>query len=123
MSPLRIAALVTLSLVAACGGNPPPVAPAATGGAGAASATPQPTVAKVIVGFSEIYEGALPMWYAQEKGIFAKNFIDADLRFTASSTGIAAILASEIQVFQGGGSETLSANAGGADLMLIGHLA
>ena len=61
MSPLRIAALVvTLSLVAACGGNPPPVAPAATGGAGAASATPQPAVAKVIVGFSEIYEGDTP---------------------------------------------------------------
>ena len=123
MSPLRITALVvTLSLVAACGGNPPPVAPAATGGPGAASATPQPTVAKVIVGFSEIYEGALPMWYAQDKGIFAKNFVDADLRFTASSTGIAALLANEIQIFQGGGSETLAANAQGADLLLIGNL-
>src|SRR2546422_8438750 len=115
MSPVRIAALVvTLSLVAACGGNPPPVAPAATGGPGAASATSQPAVAKGIVGFSEIYEGALPMWYAQDKGIFAKNFVDADLRFTASSTGIAALLANEIQIFQGGGAETLAANAPGA---------
>src|SRR2546422_9829511 len=97
MSPVRIAALVvTLSLVAACGGNPPPVAPAATGGPGAAAAAPQPAVAKVIVGFSEIYEGALPMWDAQDKGIFAKNFVDPDLRFPASSTGIAAVLANEI---------------------------
>src|SRR2546428_10329560 len=119
MSPPRIAALVvTLSLGAAGGGNPPPVAPAATGGPGAASATPQPAVAKVIVGFSEIYEGALPMWYAQDKGIFAKNFVDADLRFTASSTGIAALLAHEIQILQGGGTETLPPNAHGADLPL-----
>src|SRR3989441_6309622 len=123
MSPLRIAALaVTLSPVAAGGATPPPVAPAATGGAGAASATPQPAVAKVIVGFSEIYEGALPMWYAQDKGIFAKNFVDADLRFTASSTGIAALLANEIQIFQGGGPGTLPANPQGADLLLIGNL-
>src|SRR5438128_4951174 len=123
MSPLRITALVvTLSLGAACRGNPTPVAPAATGGPGTTSATPQPSMAKVIVGFSEIYEGALPMWYAQDKGIFAKNFVDADLRFTASSTGIAALLANEIQIFQGGGSETLAAHAQGADLLLIGNL-
>ncbi len=103
-------------LLAACGGT---TTPAPTG---AATATPQTAPARLVVGFSEVYEGALPMWYAFDKGIFAKNGIDADLRFTASSTGVAALLANEIQVFQGGGSETLSANAAGADLVLIGNL-
>ncbi|MBI3522108.1 MAG: ABC transporter substrate-binding protein [Chloroflexi bacterium] len=110
----------------ACGGTAAPVAasasPTAARSAGAATATPQPTMQKIVVAFSEIYEGALPMWYAQEKGIFQKNFVDPDLRFIASSTGVAALLAGEVQLFHGGGSEVVSAVAGGADLLMVGNL-
>ena len=118
----RVALPIVAVLASACGGSTTPVATNPTAAAVSGAATPAPPTAKLIVGFSEIYEGTLPIWYAADKGIFAKNAIDADLRFIASSTGIAAILAGEIQVFQGGGSETLSANAAGSDLVLIGNL-
>jgi NitT/TauT family transport system substrate-binding protein len=121
--PIAVLALV----VAACGGatqNSPGATAAAAGAtaSGAPTATAAPKPAKVIVGFSEVYEGALPMWYAAAKGIFRKNGLEVDLRFTASSTGVAALLANEINVFQGGGSEVLSANVEGGDLVLVGNL-
>ena len=120
---LRLIPLVAL-IVAACGGTvqsspSPSVAPAATA---SAAATPAPKPARLVVGFSEVYEGALPMWYAASKGIFLRNGLDVDLRFTASSTGVAALLAGEVQIFQGGGSECLSANVEGGDIVLVGNL-
>lgn len=110
-----VAVVAVALLAAACGG-----APAAQPGPSATAAAAPP--AKLIVGFSEVYEGALPMWYAAQSGLFKRNGLDVDLRFTASSTGVAALVAGEIQIFQGGGSEMLSANAGGADLLVIGNL-
>ena len=114
-------------LISACGGaaQPAPTQTAAgpaSAPASVATATAAPKPVKIVVGFSEIYEGALPMWYAASKGIFQKNGVDADLRFTASSTGVASLLAGEVQVFQGGGSEVLSANVEGGDIVLVGNL-
>jgi ABC-type nitrate/sulfonate/bicarbonate transport system substrate-binding protein len=94
----------------------------ACGGAAAPSAAASRAPIKLTVGFSEIYEGMLPMWYAAANGIFQKNGLDVDLQYTSSSTGVSALLADKIQIFQGGGSEVLSANAGGADIVLIGNL-
>jgi len=126
------AILVALAfVVSACGGSaatPAPVvaataAPAATvAAATAAPATPAPAPVKLVIGFSEIYEGAIPMWYAASSGIFTKNGLDVDLRYTASSTGVAALLANETQIFMGGGSEVLSAVVGGADFVTFGNL-
>jgi NitT/TauT family transport system substrate-binding protein len=111
-------AVVGALIIAACGGAGVP-APVASG-ADAATAAPPP--AKLVVGYSEIYEGELPVWAAFEAGIFKANGLDVDLRYTASTTGVASLLAGEIQVFQGGGSEAMSANLGGEDLVLIGNL-
>ncbi len=95
----------------------------ACGGATTApSPTPTRAPIKITVGFSEIYEGMLPMWYAAANGIFEKNGLTVDLQYTSSSTGVSALLADRIQIFQGGGSEVLSANAEGADIVLIGNL-
>ena len=110
--------LVGALIIAACGGAGAP-APVASGPA-ATTAAPPPV--KLVVGYSEIYEGELPVWAAFEAGIFKANGLDVDLRYTASTTGVAALLANEIQVFQGGGSEAMSANLGGADLVLVGNL-
>ncbi len=115
----RVSIPIVLLIGAACGGANAPVA--ASPGT-AATATPAPSPTKLVVGYSEVYEGMLPLYYAFEKGIFKQNGIEADLRLTTSSTGIAAILANEIQVFMGGGSETLSANVAGAELLLIGNV-
>jgi NitT/TauT family transport system substrate-binding protein len=119
----RLAAIAALALIVqACGGTQTGPAPTVAPGATSSAATEAPRPAKLVVGFSEVYEGALPMWYAASKGIFTKNGLDVDLRFTASSTGVAALLAGEVQVFQGGGSECLSANAEGGDIVLVGNL-
>ena len=116
MSALRrLLALFVILAVVACGGAGAP-APAAS------SSATQAKPAKLVVGFSEIYEGALPMWYAATKGVFTKHGLEVDLRYTASSSGIAALLSGETQIFQGGGSEVLSAVAGGEDLVVIGNL-
>ncbi|HVR89087.1 MAG TPA: ABC transporter substrate-binding protein [Candidatus Limnocylindria bacterium] len=115
--------LVLATVAAACGGAGT-TAPAPTSGGSAgpsAAATARPVV-RLVVGYSEIYEGELPVWAAFEAGIFKANGLDVDLRYTASTTGIAALLAGETQVFQGGGSETLSAVVGGADLIVIGNV-
>ncbi len=118
-----LALTAALALVVSTCGGAAPTAPSPTvAPAPGAAGTPAPVPAKVIVGFSEVYEGALPMWYAASKGIFQKNGLDVDLRFTASSTGVAALLAGEVQVFQGGGSEVLSANVEGGDIVLVGNL-
>ena len=112
-----------LTFIVACGGAAPATTGSAAPSGGAnAAATAQPTVTKLVVGYSEIYEGALPVWYAFEKGIFAKNFLDVDLQYTESSTGIAALVSNKTQIYQGGGSQTLSANVEGSDLVLIGNL-
>lgn len=115
--------LVGALIIAACGGagtSAPVASGPATTAQAAATTAPPPT--KLVVGYSEIYEGELPVWAAFEAGIFKANGLDVDLRYTASTTGIAALLANEIQVFQGGGSEAMSANLGDADLVLIGNL-
>ncbi len=110
---------VTLLLVAAlvaCGGGT--ATPSATPGATATAAKP----VKLVVGFSEIYQGELALWYAAAKGIFARHGLDVDLRYTESSTGVAALISGDIQIFQGGGSEVLSAAVAGEDLVLFGNL-
>ena len=120
-----IALVLMTALIAACGGATGGAAPTATQAASSAAkgtATPQPAVAKLVVGYSEIYEGALPLWYALDNGIFTKNFLDVDARYTESSTGVAALLANQVDVFMGGGSEVLSAQVEGANLSLIGNL-
>ena len=120
-----IALVLMTALIAACGGATGGAAPTATQAASSAAkgtATPQPATAKLVVGYSEIYEGALPLWYALDKGIFTKNFLDVDARYTESSTGVAALLANQVDVFMGGGSEVLSAQVEGANLSLIGNL-
>ncbi|MDE3112952.1 MAG: ABC transporter substrate-binding protein [Chloroflexota bacterium] len=123
---LALLPLVAL-VIGACGGAAQP-SPSATTAAtaapskAAATATPKPAPTKLVVGFSEIYQGSLPMWYAAEKGIFAKNGLDVTLQYTSSSTGVAALISGNTQIFQGGGSETLSADAQGADLVVVGNI-
>lgn len=119
-------ALVATVIMAACGGGgtaaPSASAKATTAPATVVAATTAPPPVKLVVGYSEIYEGELPVWAAFEGGFFKANGLDVDLRYTASSTGIAALIAGDTQIFQGGGSEAMSANLGGADLVLVGNL-
>ena len=114
-------ALVGGVLVSACGGSGTP-APVASGPATQAAATTAPPPAKMVVAYSEIYEGQLPVWAAFEAGYFKQNGLDVDLRYIPSTTAIQSLVANEVQVTQGGGSEAMAANLGGSDLVVIGNL-
>jgi NitT/TauT family transport system substrate-binding protein len=103
----------------------PTTAPAnAAPGAGAAAA---PTTAAfngppvaLHVSYSNLIADNLPEWMALESGIFKQNGLDVTLDNIASSTGIPALLSGQVQIAQLGGSETISAAAGGGDLVIIG---
>src|SRR5581483_881819 len=129
-----LAALVAAStLLAGCGGSAsvstspaasssapsgsPAASSAATGGASANGGG-----AKIIASYSNIVADELPVWIAREGGYFQKNGLDVTLNYEQSNTGIASLLSGETQVFQGGGSETLSAAVGGADMDIVASI-
>jgi NitT/TauT family transport system substrate-binding protein len=126
MRPLIVIAIVASVLAAACGGqsgtSPSPAA--ATSAAAAATATPKPSPVSVKVSYSNIIGDELPLWATKEGGFFDQNFIDTgELQNIASAQGVPALIANQIQFAQVGGSEILSANAGGADLVIVAQLA
>jgi NitT/TauT family transport system substrate-binding protein len=100
-------------------------APAAAAPAGAAAA-PTPfsgPLAKVTASYSELVATELPVWAAQEAGLFQKHGLDVDLQLMESTTGLAALIAGQTQIAQLGGSAVLSAAAGGADVVVLATLA
>jgi NitT/TauT family transport system substrate-binding protein len=86
--------------------------------------TPRPCCTKVTAAYSNISADDWIPWYAFEKGIFKDNGLDVDLQsINGGAQTSAALLANQIQIGQFGGAEALSANAGGADLVLVANLA
>jgi NitT/TauT family transport system substrate-binding protein len=127
-----LAALVALLaiLATACGGGGTGAAatsaPAATTAIAVASPTktPRPCCTKVVAAYSNISADDWISWYAFEKGIFKDNGLDVDLQsINGGAQTSAALLAGSVQIAQFGGAEALSANAGGADLVLVANLA
>jgi NitT/TauT family transport system substrate-binding protein len=111
--------------------QPPVAKPAATATQPAAAKPAAPTTAPTTtaftgppvalhVSYSNLIADNLPEWMALESGIFKQNGLDVTLDNIASSTGIPALLSGQVQIAQLGGSETISAAAGGGDLVIIG---
>jgi NitT/TauT family transport system substrate-binding protein len=124
---LALVSAVLAILATACGG-------AGTGGGTAATSAPptragtsptaRPCCTKVISAYSNISADDWLPWYAFEKGLFKENGLDVDLQsINGGAQTSAALLAGGIQIGQFGGSEALSANAGGADLVVVANLA
>ena len=126
MRPLIITLIAASVLAAACGGqsatSPSPTTAATT--APTVAVTPKPSPISVKVSYSNIIGDELPLWATKEGGFFDQNFIDTgDLQNIASAQGVPAVIANQIQFAQVGGSEVMSANAGGADLVVVAQLA
>lgn len=85
------------------------------------SGAPSPAVSptKITVSYSTVSPDDLPVWIAQDAGIFEANGLDVDLQFIASNTGVAALVANQIQGSAVGGSEVLAAAVGGASLEVL----
>jgi NitT/TauT family transport system substrate-binding protein len=65
----------------------------------------------------------LPLFYARDKGIFAKNGLDVTLQGLGGGPVAAAALQSgEIQIVDITGSEVVSADAAGADIIILATL-
>jgi NitT/TauT family transport system substrate-binding protein len=87
----------------------------------ASTSAPGPAApASLRVSYSNVIADNLPEWMALEGGFFKQHGLDVQLDNIASSTGIRALLSGQVQVAQLGGSETISAAAGGGDLVIIG---
>src|SRR5712692_106506 len=95
----------------------------ATSGAAASSAAAKPAAGgqspKLTVSYSAIIGTVVPLWLADSVAIFKKNGLDVELTFIESSKGIPALVSGQTQFADVGGSETLSAAAGGADLVTL----
>ena len=122
-----LAILATACGGGAGGGTAATSAPAATAApvAGASAAkTPLPCCKKVVSAYSNISADDWIPWYAFEKGIFKAQGLEVDLQsINGGAQTSAALLAGGIQIGQFGGSEALSAVAGGADLVVVANLA
>jgi NitT/TauT family transport system substrate-binding protein len=117
--------VATLVLAAACGGTALAPSPSPTvGGTTAATATTKPSPFKLVVSYSNIIGDELPLWSTKEGGFFEQNALEVgDLQNIASAQGVPAIISNQVQVAQVGGSEVMSANAEGADLVVVAQLA
>ena len=117
---MRLALIAAgLLTVVACGGSAGPSASAAPN---AARATASPAPLKLVISYSNPIADFLPFWIAADDGTFAQNGIDPDIQSIASAQGVAALIAGQTQVAGIGGSEILSAAAGGADLVVVANL-
>jgi len=110
--------------VACGGGTAVPPTPPTSAASAAATATPKPSPFKLAVSYSNIIGDELPLWVTKEGGFFAENALEiGDLENVASAQGVPALISGKIQVAQVGGSEVMSANAEGADLVVVAQLA
>jgi ABC-type nitrate/sulfonate/bicarbonate transport system substrate-binding protein len=130
---LRLAVLGAIIgiLATACGGSTPAATAAPTVAASQAPTasagpkdSPMTCCKKVIAAYSNISADDWVMWYAFEKGIFKERGLEVDMQaISGGAQTSAALLANQIQIGQFGGAEALSANAAGADLVVVGNMA
>jgi NitT/TauT family transport system substrate-binding protein len=79
---------------------------------------------KIVAAYSNISADDWVMWYAFEKGVFKERGLEVDMQaISGGAQTSAALLANQIHIGQFGGSEALSANAAGADLVIVGNMA
>ena len=112
-------------LLLSCGGAPAAVSSASV--APTVAATTAPTVAptqaapiKVRAAYQNITPANLAPFFAKDQGIFLKHGLDVDLPLIDGGSKVtAALLGGSIDIAQVGGTEAMSAFAGGADIQVV----
>src|SRR5437899_4698773 len=120
---LLVLGLVVLTAGCAPGGS----SPAASKPASSAQAAAKPSgsalpVTKLNAVFTSLAGNQLPMWVAQDAGIFRQRSIEVSSSLLQGSPAMASLLSGEVQLVQGGGSELLVAQAEGSDLVALATL-
>ena len=115
--------LMTTAVIAtACGGTATPSAAPATaaGSAAAATTTPKPPATKIVSSYGNVTPSNLAPFMAKELGLFEKHNLDVDLTLiSGGNASSAALLSGNVQVGNFGGTEAMSAFAGGADIRAV----
>jgi NitT/TauT family transport system substrate-binding protein len=95
-------------------------APSAAGSAPATGAAPAPLPQKVRAAYSTLSGSQMPIYLAEDQGLFAKYGLDAEVSYIASgTTAMQSLLAGEVQFTAGVGGEPAAAYAGGAPVQII----
>jgi NitT/TauT family transport system substrate-binding protein len=116
----RLVAAVAI-VGSACGGTTSPASSAAPASAAlpAATSTPRPAPVALRIAIPTMSADFLWTYIGKDSGIFLDNGIDADIQYIASTQSITALIAGQVDVSLGAGSDVLSAVAGGADLVTV----
>ncbi len=64
--------------------------------------------------------GYLPLWVAQDEGIFRQRGLDAELTFTSGAQAVQALLAGEVDVAYTDGAAVVRAGLAGGDTVILG---
>jgi NitT/TauT family transport system substrate-binding protein len=107
--------MLTVGCAPSVAPSPAPAAPAATVAANA-------PLTKITASYSERVGNYLVLLLADEQGIFKKHGLEVDLQLIPGATGMSALLSGQVQIAQIGGSEIVSAEASGSDLVMSGNL-
>jgi NitT/TauT family transport system substrate-binding protein len=113
--------VMTVALVAtACGGTAAPTTTPATSAVAVATPSPKPTPTKIRSSYGNVTPSNLAPFMAKELGVFEKYNLDVTIDLidggVASS---AALISGNTQVGNFGGTEVMSAVAGGSDMVAI----
>ncbi len=111
---------LTASLVAACGGAATPSAAPATSAAAVATATPKPSPISIKSSYGNVTPSNLAPFMAKELGLFEKYNLNVDLTLiSGGNASSAALVSGNVQVANFGGTEAMSAFAGGGDVRVV----
>ena len=79
---------------------------------------------RIRVGLSSYTPINAAIWIAEDKGLFKKNGIDAEVVVLAgaSAGGVSALIAGDVQFLTAGGGAVINAGLSGADVVMIGSI-
>jgi NitT/TauT family transport system substrate-binding protein len=98
---------------AAAGSNAAPAAPAA-------ASPPAMLPDKIKIAYTALSGSQLPMYVADESGLFARHGVDVEALYIASgTTGMASLVAGDIQFSVSTGPDAAGVHAGGAPAVLL----
>jgi NitT/TauT family transport system substrate-binding protein len=112
-------------IVISCGGAPaavssPSVAPSTAATTAPTTAPTQAAPIKVRAAYQNVTPANLAAFFAKDQGVFLKHGLDVDLPLIdGGSKAMAALLGGSIDLTQIGGTEAMSAAAGGADVQIV----
>jgi ABC-type nitrate/sulfonate/bicarbonate transport system substrate-binding protein len=94
-------------------------APAPAGGSAPGAAAPA-AGERLRVAWVSPSGGYLPLWAAQDAGLFRQRGLDAELTFTSGAQAVQALVAGEVDVAYTDGSAVVRAGLAGGDTVILG---